>query len=216
MNKIPVKRIIVLVILAALSCFVVYLFVTTKTYTQLGIAVLSYPILAFLIIKAIPRKTRKELSNVISKPPCNQNALQPAVSVPNAAVDSEEVSDIDKRSFLKLVGATGIFFFATSLIGKWLGTLPFSQAPPLSGIPTNTEAGQSSNEGGFSTNGYTITEIDEGLISFYGFTNKSGAWLIMKEDSDANSFRYVKGDANFPANWKDRSTLKYDYYYNLE
>ncbi len=222
MNKIPFKRILLYIILALLGMFVIYLFVTAKTYTQLGFAVISYPILAFLIIKAIPKRTRKALSSVVVQKPYDQTVIQPAVqpAMQTAVIGVEDVADIDKRTFLKLVGATGIFFFVTSLVGKWLGTIPFSSsAPPLSGLSGNDSANVAASpdgEGGFSTNGYTITEIDEGLVSYYGFTNKSGGWLIMKEDSDTSSFRYAKGDASFPTNWKNRSTLKYDYYYNLQ
>lgn len=224
MNKTPFKRIILYIALGIMSIFVVYLFVTSKTYAQLGIAVITYPVLAFLIIKAMPRKTRKVLSNVVSPQSYAQTNFQSTPQVGAQVVSSpalqlagnEDVVDIDKRTFLKLIGATGIFFFATSLIGKWLGTLPFSTTPPLSTVPSNNVEAYPETESGFTTNGYTITEIDEGLVSFYGFTNKSGAWLIMKEDSENNSFRYAKGDASFPNNWKTRATLKYDYYYNLE
>lgn len=224
MNKTPFKRIILYVVLAILSIFVVYLFVTSKTYAQLGIAVISYPVLALLIIKSMPRKTRKVLSNVVSSQPYTQTNFQTTAQVgaqaitPSAlqVVGGEDVVDIDKRTFLRLIGATGIFFFATSLIGKWLGTLPFSETPPLSSITSKNVEVDTETESTFPTNGYTITEIDEGLFSYYGFTNKSGAWLIMKEDSDSNSFRYAKGDASFPSNWKARATLIYDYYYNLE
>lgn len=223
MNKTPFKRIILYIVLAILSIAVVLLFVTTKTYTQLGIAVIAYPILTFLIIKAIPRKTRKVLSNIVTQQPygspvqpINQTGAQMAALATTQDLGLADDVDIDKRTFLKLVGATGIFFFAASLVGKWLGTLPFTQSPPLSMVPSKEVEANPETEGGFSTNGYTITEIDEGLVSFYGFTNKSGGWLIMKEDSENNSFRYAKGDASFPNNWKARATLKYDYYYNLE
>jgi hypothetical protein len=161
-------------------------------------------------MKAIPRKTRKVLSGLVSQQPTVQPSSQSTIH----AINNEDVVDVDKRTFLKLVGATGIFFFITSLLGKWLGTIPFNQSSPSLNNSKSVDASQET--GSFSTNGYTITEIDEGIVSYYGFTNKDGAWLIMKQDSDSNSFRYAKGETSFPINWKDRATMKYDYYYNLE
>ena len=64
------------------------------------------------------------------------------------------------------------------------------------------------------TEGYKISEIDEGEITYYGFAKKDGSWLIMKENIDG-SFRYSKGADDFPGNWDDRDDLKYDYYHNL-
>jgi hypothetical protein len=198
------KRILICLSLGICSLLVIWMFVTAKTYAQLGVAVVLYPILAYLIIKAFPRKILKTAPGVNQ----SESIVQTAAS--------REILDMDKRTFLKLVGATGIFFFVSSLLGKWLGTIPFSQGvSPLSTKSNNADAGGDSG-GSFTTNGYTITEIDEGIVSYYGFTNKDGAWLIMKEDSDISSFRYAKGDINFPNNWGNRAQLKYDYYYNLE
>ena len=63
--------------------------------------------------------------------------------------------------------------------------------------------------------GYNITEIEDSTISFYGFTNENGGWYLLRVDTVAGSFRYAKGDLNFPGSWASRGNLKYDYYYNL-
>ncbi|MCS7092122.1 MAG: hypothetical protein NZM26_02115, partial [Patescibacteria group bacterium] len=63
--------------------------------------------------------------------------------------------------------------------------------------------------------GFRISEIDDGTITYYGYTNKDGAWIIIREDTENNSFRYIKGDSNFKENWDKRAWLDYDYYYNV-
>jgi hypothetical protein len=65
------------------------------------------------------------------------------------------------------------------------------------------------------TEGYTISEIDDGLIAYYGFMGPKGTWFIMRQDSNDGSFRYVKGDIDFPINWENRENLEYDYYANV-
>ena len=116
-----------------------------------------------------------------------------------------EVADIDKRAFLKLIGATGISFFLFSLLGRRV-EVPFFGRAVESG--TNPVEGQ-------PTDGYKISEIDDNTITYYGFTNKDGAWLIMREDTEASSFRYVKGDLEFSGNWSNRENLKYDYFHEV-
>ena len=63
-----------------------------------------------------------------------------------------------------------------------------------------------------SADGYKISEVDEGSISYYGFINNQGAWLIMREEIDGGSFRYAKGSSDFPGNWASRENLRYDYF----
>ncbi len=65
------------------------------------------------------------------------------------------------------------------------------------------------------TDGYTISEIDDGIIAYYGFMGQKGAWFIMRQDANDGSFRYAKGDIDFPINWEDRTNLTYDYYANV-
>ncbi len=175
------------------------LFITATTYIQLAIAVILYPVVAYFAMKLFPRKT----SGV------------PAVAVQTVATQ-EVVADFDKRTFLKLVGATGIFFFASSLFSKWAGAFPFSKSLGLGGnIQENSPNPGGGNSGSMAANGYQISEIDDGAVTYYGFTNLDGSWLIMKEDTETSSFRYAKGSSGFPENWASRLNLKYDYYYNL-
>lgn len=206
MNKSKVNKILLYAIFAVAGLGVVAIFVTATTYAQLGIAVVLYPLLAFFALKIFFPKLPKGVSQLAYVP---QKA--------EAKSENGNVLDADKRTFLKIVGATGIFFFVSSLLGKWIGNVSFGKALQSA---TNTSLNGNPDSGGnqssiFASGGYTIAEIDDGLITYYGFTNKDKSWLMMREDVETNSFRYAKGKTDFPNNWTNRANLRYDYFYNL-
>lgn len=197
-----------------IACILVALaFVTAKSYTQLAIGVILYPALAYYALKVFPRKSE-------------DNYIQPSVTVqlPSRLVqraqeenrERVDVVDVDKRTFLKLVGTVGLSFFVFSLLGRKVGDMLFGRSLS-SGVnpPQDTGSGIEGQAGAGITAGYKVSEIDEDIVSYYGFTNQEGGWLIMKEDTEVNSFRYAKGASGFPTNWDNRKKLKYDYFYNL-
>ena len=189
------------------SILMVLVFVTAKTYPQLTIAVVLYPLLAYFALKLFPRKNPKAPVFTTKIP---ARSVQKVEEVKREKVD---VADIDKRIFLKLVGTAGISFFLFSLLGRRVESLLFGRAIDSGTNSIGTiPAGQTES---LPTEGYRITEVDDGVIAFYGFTNKDSSWLIMRGDTEAGSFRYVRGKSNFPGNWNSRENLKYDYYHNL-
>lgn len=193
-------------IIAALA--VVLAFVTATTYTQLAVAVVLYPALAYFGFKILARKHIKTPVITIQMP------TMPARKVVEVERKQVDVADIDKRTFLKLIGAAGVSFFLFSILGRRVDSLLFggnTAAPAPAGGGISSDSGSA----GPITSGYRISEIDEGAVTYYGFIDKNGAWLIMREDTQTSSFRYAKGDLNFPAAWANRQNLKYDYYYNL-
>lgn len=190
------------------TLLIIAAFITAKTYTQLIIAVILYPLVAYFALKVLPRRTQKAPSITIKVP------VHP---VPKAIDDTRErvVADLDKRTFLKLIGTAGISFFLFSILGRRIESYLFdrSTSPTRSAgeaIPNSQASGNSQ-----TPEGYRITEIDEGVVSYYGFTNQDGAWLIMREDSETSSFRYARGDSGFMRSWDNRKNLKYDYYYKI-
>jgi len=126
------------------------------------------------------------------------------------------ISDIDKRAFLKIIGATGISFFLFSLLNRRTGTQFFGgSAGPGISLLTDGSGKKIDPSERQPLDGYVISEIDEGFTAYYGFTNNYAAWYIMKEDPDAGSFRYIKGEADFSSNWVSRENLDYDYFHNI-
>lgn len=187
---------------------VVATFVTAKTYIQLGIAIILYPLLAFFAYKLFENTIWKYpsiKSAVLAHPWVNETEKLEDVKKERVAV-----ADIDKRLFLKLIGATGLSFFLISLFGRRVETFLFGQTPATQPAPAGKTAAASS-----PTDGYTISEIDDSIVGYFGFINNEGAWFIMKRDTDGGTFRYVKGGKDFPGNWKKRQDLKYDYFYNV-
>lgn len=200
--------------------FVIVLFVTSKSYTQLYTAILLYPILTYIMLIVFPRSdqsdhTQQQSSHNIAEIVPEKSGKNLKLAIPREKV---EIVDIDKRTFLKLIGTAGISFFLFSILGRRAEDYIFSKTQGLGLTPSQNSApnvSMSPQGGSLPSDEYKISEIDDGMISFYGFINKNGNWLIMREDTQENSFRYAKGESGFSNNWGNRSNLKYDYYHNL-
>lgn len=197
------------------SLIVIAAFITSTTYTQLIVAVLLYPLLVCFTFKVFPHKNKSCLSNEPAA------TIQPPVvkSVEKVEVAKKEnigIADIDKRVFLKLIGGVGLSLFLFSLINKNAEGL-FFKSLPVSGVSgevslkdiAGNKIDPAQNQ---PLDGYNISEIDDNIISFYGYTNKDNAWFVMRIDTDTGSCRYARGDSNFPDNWSNRENLKYDYF----
>lgn len=197
------------------SILIVLAFITAKTYTQLVIAVILYPLLAYFALKLFPR-SQNETPAIAYPVPTIAPYQPPNTYQTNINNDKVEIVDIDKRTFLKLLGTAGISFFVFSILGRrsedFIFNNQFTNSLPQNNLFQN---GKEIQPDTLTAEGYRISEIDDDIVSYYGFTNKTGYWLIMREDSQNNSFRYAKGEDNFSKNWERRQMLKYDYYYNL-
>ena len=138
------------------------------------------------------------------------NKLPKETAIPKQKAD---IADIDKRVFLKLVGATGLSFFLFSIFNKRTQTPLFGNTSELGTTSLIDINGKKIDPPEKTpTDGYTISEIDDDTIAFYGFIKNDGAWYIMREDSDTGSIRYVRGDGEFTSNWVNRKQLKYNYF----
>ena len=188
------------------SLMVIFVFVTATTYTQLIIAIVLYPPLVYFAFRVFPRKSWQ---------------VNPKEQVAAVQLESENaadnVVDTDKRTFLKLIGVTGFSLFLYSIFTRR------AQLPFLGGSTSESESVSLQDTAGNiidpaekqPTDGYRITEFDDSIIAYYGFTHKNGSWFIMKEDTDTGSFRYVRGDSNFTNGWAGREDFKYDYFINV-
>lgn len=194
---------------------VIFMFATAKDYTQLGAAVLIYPVFAYVVLSLFPRKG--EDHEITVKLPIPQNAVTDSVDATTEPSPKVEVADIDKRAFLKLIGVAGISYFIFSIFSKK------AQLPFFGKLGGGTDSVTIKDTEGVAINpaerqpldGYQISEIEDSVIAYYGFINNKGEWYIMKEDTEKSSFRYAKGNESFPQGWANRSKLKYDYFHNL-
>lgn len=197
------------------SFVVTALFITSSDYTQLAIAVTLYPFLIYIAYELFVRTKN------LTPPPAPQvtrvNEVQ--VAPVETVKETSTISDIEKRAFLKLVGAAGISFFLFSLFNKKLNPLSIGGNSLGSGTlfgPDNVDGTKTEAMSTQPLDGYKISEIDDiEEVSYYGFINKDGGWLIMRQDADTSTFRYTKGDSDFPKNWEKRGQFMYDYFYNV-
>ena len=218
-NTLPMRKIILYCSFVITGLVVITGFITATSYTQLAVAILLYPLLIYFTFKTFPRKTyidplKKQVTSIIQT-----SSVKPVAEIAEETKKENTIgiSDINKRAFLKLIGATGFSFFLISIFGRKIESLLFNgqnllQKPASIGTPQETKADISKTS---PTDGYNISEVDDNVISYYGFINKEGHWFIMKGDTDNGTFRYVRGKLDFPGNWKRRQGLDYDYFYQV-
>ena len=188
------------------------IFITAKSYSQLLVGSGLYAILVFFGYKMLPI-----YNSLWTIPSTNIKMVEDTVDTEDLPTDDIKkpevtVTDIDKRAFLKILGATGLSFFIMSLFGRRAESLLLGN---MENKPSTDDVVKTPQRPVSPTDGYTISEIDDGLIAYYGFMGPKGAWFIMRQDSNDGSFRYVKGDIDFPINWENRQNLEYDYYANV-
>lgn len=197
--------------------FVVATFVTATNFTQLAVAAILYPILMFFAYKMYTKKpgtvSKEFLETTEESTQAEAGTKKPAERI--------VISDVDKRVFLKLIGSAGVFLFLFSLFNKKAENMFYKSLPEQgrSFFDKKEAARAGTATGGTAitqpTDEYGISEVENGENSYYGYTKLGGAWYIMKVDSETNSFRYARGEKNFPAGWKNREKLKYDYFGNV-
>ena len=218
------------------SALVIIAFVTATNYMQLILAVILYPPLLFFAYKVFFQGKPMQASVIQQGPvqPPMQNNVDTSKGVTASYANSQasssagngevqlakvQVEDIDKRTFLKLIGTAGITFFLFSILGKGVESLIYGRSintSSLLGLPPANQ-NEETNSSASPTSGYNITQIDDSNYSatYYGFVNKDKSWFIMKENLQDSSYRYARGNSDFESNWNNRENLKYDYYYNL-
>jgi len=215
-NKQIIGKILTWCSFVIVSLIVIAAFVTATNYIQLAVAIILYPPLVYFSFKAFPRKTRSYPSG---KPVTAIQQQAKSTEKPETGKrENISIADIDKRAFLKLIGGTGLILFLLSIFNKNAGGLFPGIAPAGSGLTLlkDTAGNKIDPAQNQPLDGYRISEVDDNnTIAFYGFINKDGAWFIMKGDANTGSFRYAKGNSDFPNNWARRENLKYDYFYKL-
>lgn len=182
-------------------------FVRAKTYTELAVAIVLYPALAYFALRLFPRKTWNKPVLSIKVP------IEP---VQKTELERVDIADIDKRAFLKLIGVAGFYFFISSFFSRRGESLFFDKATN-SGVTAleDPKGNKIYPAERHPTDGYEISEIDDSDTTFFGYTNTNGHWYIMKGDAETGSFRYTKGENDFHGNWTNRENLKYIYFHEL-
>lgn len=182
-------------------------FITATNFSQLGVAMIIYLIFALFAYKAFPHfwGSYSKKPDMLSLPNGYDEKIE------GIKVEETKITDIDKRAFLKIIGAAGLSFFLISLFGRRVESFLFGQnLARITGTSdvSKTEVGSPAS----AIDEYSISGFDHQADAYFGYIKKDGSWYIMKEDPNTKLFLYAKGNSKFPKNWENRKNLKYDYY----
>lgn len=193
--------------LSITGLLVVLAFVTSTNYTHLALASVFYAVVAFLIYLVYSKPGTKH-HVVVNNDTETVSAKRSTTASTSDKPAQTMVLDMERRAFLKFIGATSLSFFIFSLLGRRFESVIFEGKNQSASNNAPAEAAS-------PTDKYKISDIDEQSdTTYYGFTATDGNWFIMKEESEG-SFRYIKGNSGFDSNWARRMSLTYDYYYNV-
>lgn len=211
------KKILKYSLFTLASFVVIAAFLLSQSYSQLGVAIVLYPIIIFFAYKLFINKGEIPQIATINVPHAKSTAK---TAVEKLGIQEETsgfagITDSDKRDFLKMIGAAGISFVLFSIFNRKQPLFFGGSNEPGRTTLEDTSGKKINPAMEQPTDSYIISEIDESYISYYGFINKEGGWFIMREDPDNGSFRYTKGDSDFSGNWTGRENQNYDYYHNV-
>lgn len=209
------KKLIIYYNFFLLSIMTVAGFIGARNMAELISAILFFPLLIFFLDKIIPRNKSALILplEVISPPEFEKSNKTPQKN--NAPAPIKGKIDIDRRTFIKLVGSAGLSLFILSIFsGKAHGAF-FGSVPGPGTISIKDTTGTKIDPAvEHPTDKYKISEVDDSSPAYYGFLDAGGAWYILKEDS-SGTYRYAKGSSSFSTNWTNRAALSYDYYHNI-
>lgn len=201
-QKTGFRRIVVYYCFVLTTAVISISFFSSRTFPQLISSLIFSPMAIYFLLLVWPRrKIALPLLEIVTKKADVKPLLAPAAKL-----------DVNRRDFLKLLGSAGILAVVLGLFSR-RGAIPLlGGAGGADSITIKDSLGNPINPAQDSpTAGYSISQIDDSVPSYFGFVNHSGAWFIMRESEDS-AFRYVKGDTNFSSNWEKRGGLNYNYF----
>jgi hypothetical protein len=190
---------------------------SARSLTNYLLPLLLLPLLYYLGKEMLRKPRRRKLANPAVFATDVADLSAETLVKAEEGVAMPEISDDNRRLFLKLVGSTSLSILFMAVLGKGSAKAAFFGSMPGPGTvsikdSTGTPIDPSEKQ---PTDGYEITEVDDvGTTSYYGFVHKNGAWYITKEDS-TGSYRYAKGASLFSVSWTGRALLTYDYFDNV-
>ena len=189
-------------------------FISARSPAQFLAAFLFSPLFIYFGLQVFPRKNRAvhipQRDIIIAEPVLAESGTGKGEDIQKL---KKEGVDIDRRMFLKLIGSAGASIFMFSLFTKKAEAAFFGSVPGPGTVSIKDSTGAKIDPAiKHPTDGYKISRLDDSSPAYYGFTNKDGAWFIMKEDSSGN-YTYAVGASSFGDNWTNRGTQSYGEYY---
>jgi len=192
--------------------------ITGKTPVQIALGIAITPLFfyfGFELIKKFEALTSKISRPKKKKPPVNQ--IQTMVP---QKVSSINISDNDRRQFLKMIGSTSLGIITLSLLNpKKAGATFFGSVPGPGTVAIKDIDGNKIDPAAKQpTDGYKISKLDDtssDTYAYYGFVDQNGQWYIQRETisgATTGDFLYTKGTSDFTTSWnlRDDITMTYD------
>ncbi|MFC1654042.1 hypothetical protein ACFL1M_04310 [Patescibacteria group bacterium] len=210
---------------------------SAQSVTQVIISLAFLPVAIYFTIQLFKRRspqqqTKKTYSispikignQILSTPSKHKRNTDPDVIEPEFLTkkqqqdreDQVNVSDTNKRIFLKFIGTSSIAMVIMALFTKKAQAAFFGSIPGPGTVSIKDSSGSTIDPAEKQpTDGYEVSEIDDsGTDTYYGFVHTNGSWYITKEDT-TGAFRYIRGSTSFSTSWTNRAGLSYDYYNNI-
>lgn len=204
------KKIIIYYNFALISIMIFSGFFGARNFAELFSAILFFPLGIYFFNLILPHKKN---ALVIPDPvQLVEEIIKPGEKAKKVAEKPNPKFDMDRRMFIKLIGSAGISLFLLSIFsGKAQGAF-FGSVPGPGTISVKDSSGVVVDPAiKHPTDGYNISQLDDGNPAYYGFLEKTGKWFIMREESTGD-YRYAKGDSSFSTNWTGRAGLTYGYF----
>ena len=188
-------------------------FISAQNVPHLVSSVLFFPLALYFWLQVFPQRKRAINLAVVK---AKEDKIVKTDEKTELAEEGEiEGVDQDRRAFLKIIGSAGLSLFMMAIFTKKAEAAFFGSVPGPGTVAIKDASGQLINPAEKQpTDGYKISRIDDSTPSYYGFTNKDGAWFIMKEDSNGN-YTYATGSSNFSSNWANRASLTYGEFFDV-
>lgn len=172
-----------------------------------------------LLFRQLKKGRIKPTSTLVSKSSAlktSSHKLSTAPVLEGEFVDPIDVADINRRMFIKLIGAAGLSTFVFALFKKSASAAFFGSVPGPGTIAIKDSSGNKIDPAEKQpTDGYEISQVDDTNVpAYYGFLNRDGAWYIAREGA-GGEYRYARGGASFVSNWETRDALPYGYFDNV-
>lgn len=205
---------------------------TAKNWNQLLFAAMFIPLTLYFLRSLLYSSTRSLLSPIaqnilpytyypnspssgtLNRPLQPTNSINDGLStVDGEELSAHEVSDINRRLFLKLIGTAGLTTFLFALFTKSSQAAFFGSVPGPGTVSLKDSHGAKIDPAEKQpTDGYEVCDIDDASIpAYYGFMNADGAWYIARE-GNGGEYRYRRGSGNFAASWAIHDELSYQYF----
>jgi hypothetical protein len=214
------KKLVLFYNVVVVSVLTVTGFLSATTIPQLVSSIFFFPLAVYFWRMIAPEGQQAIIPVVTLKPvhqprtlaknPKNKKdtivELEPVEEIP------EGKFDLNRRTFLRLIGSAGVSVFLLSIFTGKAEAAFFGSVPGPGTVGVKDSSGTLIDPSEKKpTDGYNISNVDDAIPSYYGYVNKDGGWYIIKEDS-SGGYRYVKGSSGFSTNWTNRAILSYDYF----